>query len=150
MAQRHAPLAQQVQVAERVTFLDGHRTVAGHVARKGHTSAHVVTDEGAEVRVPYQLLARDLETPRKPVQSQTESLRAQWHASDRVSFTVGPEVLHGTISRVNPRYAHVVCDDDREYPGPLCATDPPGAAWRHGAARTPAHGHRTPGHCSAS
>jgi len=60
MGQRHAPPAQQVQVAERVTFRDGHRTVAGHVARKGHTYAHVVTDAGTEVRVPYQLLARDL------------------------------------------------------------------------------------------
>jgi hypothetical protein len=58
MAQRHAPPAQQVQVAERVTFRDGHRTVAGHVARKGRTSAHVVTDAGTKVRVPYQLLTR--------------------------------------------------------------------------------------------
>ena len=115
MAQRHAPPAQQVQVAERVTFQDGHRTVAGHVARKGRTYAHVVTDAGTEVRVPYRLLARDLRTPRKQVQSRTDILRAQWHAGDRVAFAVGPEVLHGTISRVNPRYAHVVCDDDREY-----------------------------------
>ena len=36
-------------------------------------------------------------------------------AGDRVRFAVGTAVLHGTISRVNPRYAHVVCDDDREY-----------------------------------
>jgi predicted SprT family Zn-dependent metalloprotease len=115
MAQRHAPPAQQVQVAERVTFRDGHRTVAGHVARKGRTYAHVVTDEGTEVRVPYRLLARDMGTPRKQVQSRTDLLRAQWHAGDRVAFAVGPEVLHGTISRVNPRNAHVVCDDDREY-----------------------------------
>jgi hypothetical protein len=115
MAQRHVPPAQQVQVAERVTFRDGHRTVAGYVARKGRTFAHVVTDEGTEVRVPYRLLARDVGTPRKQVQSRTDLLRAQWHAGDRVSFAVGPEVLHGTISRVNPRYAHVVCDDDREY-----------------------------------
>ena len=115
MAQRHSPPAQQVQVAERVTFRDGPRTVAGYVARKGRTSAHVVTDAGTEVRVPYRLLTRDLATPRKPVQSRTDILRAQWHAGDRVRFAVGPEVLHGIISRVNPRYAHVVCDDDREY-----------------------------------
>ena len=99
MAQRHAPPAQQVQVAERGTFRDGHRTVAGHVARKGRTYAHVVTDEGTEVRVPYRLLARDVGTPSQPVQSQTDILRAQWQAGDRVAFTVGPAVLHGTIRR---------------------------------------------------
>ena len=124
MAQRHSSPAQQVQVAERVTFRDGHRTVAGHVARKGRTSAHVVTDEGTEVRVPYRLLARDVGTPRQQVQSRTDLLRAQWHAGDRVAYAVGPAVLHGTISRVNPRYAHVVCDDDREYRVPYTRLTP--------------------------
>ena len=70
---------------------------------------------GTEVRVPYRLLTRDVGTPRKQVQSRTDSLRAPWQAGARVAFAVGPAVLHGTISRVNPRYAHVVCDDDREY-----------------------------------
>ena len=115
MAQRRLPAAQQVQVAERVTFPDGHRTVAGYVARKGRMYAHVVTDDGTEVRVPYRLLSRVLGTPRTHVQSRTDTLRAQFHAGERVRFAVGAEVLHGTISRVNPRYAHVVCDDDREY-----------------------------------
>ena len=105
MAQRRLPAAQPVQVAERVTFPDGHRTVAGYVARKGRTYAHVVTDEGTEVRVPYRLLSRDLGTSRKYVQSHTDTLRAQWHAGDQVRFAVGTETLHGTISRVNPRYA---------------------------------------------
>ena len=40
------------------------------------------------------------------------------------SFVVGPETLHGTISRVNPRYAHVVCDDDREYRVPYARLTP--------------------------
>ena len=115
MAQRRLPAAQQVQVAERVTFPDGHRTVAGYMARTGRTYAHVVTDEGTEVRVPYRLLSRDLGTSRKYVQSHTDTLRAQWHAGNQVRFAVGTETLHGTISRVNPRYAHVVCADDREY-----------------------------------
>jgi hypothetical protein len=83
-----------------------------------------VTDEGTEVRVPYQLLARDVGTPRQPVQSRADSLRVQWHAGDRVRFAVGPEVLQGTISRVNPRYAHVVCDDDREYRVPYARLTP--------------------------
>ena len=124
MAQRHAPPAQQVQVAERVTFRDGHHTVAGYVARQGRTYAHVVTDAGTEVRVPYQLLTRDVETPRQQVQSRTDRLRAPWHAGDRVAFAVGSAVLHGTISRVNPRYAHVVCDDDREYRVPYARLTP--------------------------
>jgi predicted SprT family Zn-dependent metalloprotease len=115
MEQRRLPAAQQVQVAERVTFRDGRRTVAGHVARKGRTYAHIVTDDGHECRVPYALLARAPETPRQHVQSRTDTLRAQWQAGDRVRFAVRTAVLHGTISRVNPRYAHVVCDDDREY-----------------------------------
>jgi len=74
-----------------------------------------VTDDGTEVRVPYRLLSRVLGTPRKHVQSRTDALRAQFHAGDRGRFAVGTEVLHGIISRVNPRYAHIVCDDDREY-----------------------------------
>ena len=93
MAQRRLPAAQQVQVAERVTFPDGHRTVAGYVARKGRTYAHVVTDEGTEVRVPYRGLSRDLGTSRKYVQSHTDTLRAQWHAGNQVRFAVGTETL---------------------------------------------------------
>jgi hypothetical protein len=139
MAQRHVPPAQQVQVAERVTFRDGPRTVAGHVARKGRTYAHVVTDAGTEVRVPSRLLARDVGTPRQQVQSRTDILRAQWHAGDRVAFAVGPAVPQGTISRVNPRYAHVVCDDDREYRVPyarLTPQEPPADTARRTRQRT--------------
>src|SRR5215831_13003761 len=115
MAQRHLPAAQQVQVAERVTFRYGRRTVAGHVASKGRSYAYIVTDDGHECRVPYHLLSRALEAPRQLVQSRTDTVRARFQAGDRVGFTVGTDVLHGTISRMNPTYAHVVCDDDREY-----------------------------------
>src|SRR5262245_66251991 len=67
MAQRHAPPAQQVQVAERVTLRDGHRTVAGYVARNGRTYPHTVTDAGTERRVTSRLLSRHLRARRKPV-----------------------------------------------------------------------------------
>ena len=124
MEQRRLPTAQQVQVAERVTFQNGRRTVAGHVARKGRTYAYIVTDDGHELRVPYHLLSRAPGTPRQHGQSRTDTARTQFHAGDRVRFAVGPAVLHGTISRVNPRYAHVVCDDDREYRVPYTRLTP--------------------------
>jgi hypothetical protein len=147
MEQRRLPPAQQVQVAERVTFRNGRRTVAGHVTRKGRTYAHIVTGDGHEVRVPYAPLSRALKAPRQHVQSRTDTLRAQWQAGDRVRFAVGPAVLHGTISRVNPRYAHVVCDDDHEYRVPYtCLT----AQERHAdTAPRAAHGRRPPSHCGA-
>src|SRR4029434_2821945 len=107
MEQRRLPAAEQVQVAERVPFQDGRWTVAGHVSRKGRTYASVVTDDGTEMRVPSRRLSRVPGTPRKHVQSRTETMRARCHAGDRVRFAVGTAVLHGTLSRVNPRYAHV-------------------------------------------
>jgi hypothetical protein len=116
MTQSHSPPAQQVQVAERVTFLDGHRTVAGHVARKGRTYAPVVTDEGTEVRVPYQRLARDPGPPRQQVQSRTDILRAQWHAGDRVHFAVGPRCSKGPWKRNKKVFVH-------PYPEHLCVQD---------------------------
>src|SRR5438093_6671373 len=105
MAQRRLPAAQQVQVAERVTFPDGHRTVAGYVARKGRTYAHVVTDEGTEVRVPYRGLSRDLGTSRKYVQSHTDTLRAENQAGNTDRFAVDTGPPPGTRGRVTPRHA---------------------------------------------
>jgi predicted SprT family Zn-dependent metalloprotease len=61
------------------------------------------------------MLSRVMGTPKKHVQGRMDTLRAQFHAGDRVRFEVGGVVLHGTLSRLNPTYAHVVCDDDREY-----------------------------------
>jgi predicted SprT family Zn-dependent metalloprotease len=107
--------AQQINVADRVTFADGSRIVAGHVATKGRTYAHIVTDDGTAFRVPYRMLSRVVGALRKHVQSRTDTVRAQFQAGDRVHFALGTAVLHGVLSRLNPRYAHVVCDDNREY-----------------------------------
>ncbi len=62
MTHGRRPAGQQVQVAERVTFMEGSCATSGYVARKGRTYAHVVTDDGTEVRVPYRLLSRVLGT----------------------------------------------------------------------------------------
>jgi hypothetical protein len=108
MAQRRLPAAEQVQVAERVTLLDGRRTVAGHVARKGRTSADIVTDDGTEMRVPYRRLSRVSGTPRQHVQSRTETLRARFQAGDRVRFAVGTasavttDVAYASVAETHP------------------------------------------------
>lgn len=107
--------ATQVGISDRVMFSDGRRTMAGYVARKGRTYAHVVTDDGQEFRVPYTMLSRVVGAPGKHVERRADTLRAQFHVGDRVRFMASAAMLHGTISRLNPIYAHVVCDDDREY-----------------------------------
>jgi len=106
---------QQINVADRVTVTDGQRTFVGHVARKGRTHATVVTDDGRELRAPYARLSRMVGAPRQYVQGRTDTLRTQFQAGERVRFTVGAAACFGVISRLNPRYAHVVCDDAREY-----------------------------------
>ncbi len=133
--------AQQINVADRVTFADGPRTFAGHVAKKGRTYASVVTDDGTEFRVPYPMLSRVVGAPRTYVQGQTDTRRAQFQAGDRVHFALGTAVLHGVLSRLNPRAAHVVCDDDREYRVPyaqLTKLDHPQEASPSSPARTAA------------
>jgi hypothetical protein len=107
--------AQQINVADRVTVTDGQRTFVGHVARKGRTHATVVTDDGRELRAPYALLSRMAGAPRQHVQGRTDTLRTQFQAGERVRFTAGAAACFGVISRLNPRYAHVVCDDEQEY-----------------------------------
>ncbi|MGE3541969.1 MAG: SprT-like domain-containing protein [Candidatus Tectimicrobiota bacterium] len=116
--------AQQVDVADRVTFVDGRRRFVGHVTRKGRTYATVVTDDGQECRVPYPLLSRLVGAPRKPVQERNATLRAQFQPGDRVDFACGSTRRSGVLSRVNPRYAHVVCDDDQEYRVPYALLTP--------------------------
>jgi predicted SprT family Zn-dependent metalloprotease len=79
------------------------------------------------------------------VQSRTDTVRARFQAGDRVGFAVGTDVLHGTISRMNPKYAHVVCDDDREYRVPYARLSLQG-----GCAETALRGHqRTDGDLQA-
>ncbi len=104
--------SKQVVVSDRVTFDQAGRKRSGHVAKKGRKYAHIVCDDGAEFRVPYVLLSKVVGAEGKHVRPRAEKLRAQFHVNDRVSFEVNGKVFYGTISRLNPRAAHVVCDND--------------------------------------
>ena len=95
--------AQQVDVAERVTCTDGHRTILGHVAKKGRTYATVVTDDERTYRVPCPLLTRLVGTPRRHVQTRSDTLQAPFQEGDRVSFMVDDRPQAGVLSRLNPR-----------------------------------------------
>ena len=44
-----------------------------------------------------------------------ENVRLDFRAGDRVSFDFQGSTVAGTLARANPRTAHVVCDDGREY-----------------------------------
>ena len=50
--------------------------------------------------------------------TKADRLRSQLSVNDTVSFQFRGQVLYGTISRLNPKRAHVVCEDDDEYQVP--------------------------------
>lgn len=107
--------SRQIAVSDRVTFSHAGRKVAGYVARKGREHVHVICDDETEYRVAYTLLSKVVGAGGKHVQSSTDKLRSRFRAGDRVSFELDGRVAQGTISRLNPKAALVVCDDDREF-----------------------------------
>ena len=48
-------------------------------------------------------------------QLHTDNLKLKFHANDKVSFKFGRRVLSGVITRLNPKRANIVCEDDQEY-----------------------------------
>lgn len=104
-----------VAVADRVTFTHRNREYFGYVQKKGRKYAYVICDDSSECKVPYSLLSKISNAPKRHVQSRAEKLRLQFHVNDRVTFNVRQQLVQGIITRLNPKRAHVVCDDDREF-----------------------------------
>ncbi|MBQ6668578.1 MAG: SprT-like domain-containing protein [Deltaproteobacteria bacterium] len=52
---------------------------------------------------------------KRPVDGEVEKARLDFRAGDRVSFDFQGSTRAGTLARANPRTAHVVCDDGREF-----------------------------------
>ncbi len=44
-----------------------------------------------------------------------DNLRLKFHVNDRVSFKFEKRILSGVIARLNPKRAHIVCENDQEY-----------------------------------
>ena len=110
--------ASQIALSEQVVFSYSGKEYSGYVFKKGRKYAYVACEDRREYKVPYELLRRVPGAPARQVQPAEENLRLQFHVRDRVSFEVKKQTLQGTISRMNPKRAHVVCDDDNEYQVP--------------------------------
>ncbi|MFH1007211.1 MAG: SprT-like domain-containing protein [Candidatus Latescibacterota bacterium] len=104
-----------IMVSDRVTFRRGNREQFGYVCRKGRTYAHVLCDDRSEVRVPYAALVKIPGVAQKTVQSHSDAVRAQFHVNDHVRFDFRGSLMTGILSRLNPKQAHIVCENGREF-----------------------------------
>jgi predicted SprT family Zn-dependent metalloprotease len=104
----------QVVVSDRVKFQHRDREYFGYVCKKGRKVATVLCDDHREFDVPYGMIAKIPGARQQPVQSHADTLRLQFHVNDRVRFDFKGRALHGTIARLNPKRAHVVCEDEKE------------------------------------
>ncbi len=104
----------QVVVSDRVKFHHRDREYFGYVCKKGRTIATVVCDDQREFDVPYGMIAKIPGARQQPVHSSSDTARLQFHVNDRVRFDLRGRALHGAIARLNPKRAHIVCDDERE------------------------------------
>ena len=108
----------QVLVSDRIKFSHQNREYVGYVCKKGRKYAYIVCDDQSEFRVPYHRLAKIPGALKQRVQSQTEKLRVRFQVNDTVSFEFKGQMLFGTIIRFNPKRAHIVGDDQKEYQVP--------------------------------
>ena len=89
--------------------------VTGHIAKKDRRYALVVTESGAEFRVPWARVARQPGGEPRRVSTRHDQLKANFRPGDRVSFddTDGPQP--GFILRLGPKRALVRCDNRKEF-----------------------------------
>ena len=107
-------LSTQVVVSDRVKFHYRNREYFGYVCKKGRKVATVLCDDQREFDVPYGMIAKIPGTRQQPVQGHADKLRLHFHVNDRVCFDFKGRALYGAIARLNPKRAHIVCDDERE------------------------------------
>jgi predicted SprT family Zn-dependent metalloprotease len=108
----------QITVSERVKFSHQTRDYFGYVHKKGRKYAYIICDDNNEFKVPYHMLSKVPGAKKQRVQSQVEKLRLQFHVNNRVNFEFKGQVLSGVITRLNPKRAHIICDDEKEYQVP--------------------------------
>jgi len=111
-------LSTQILVYDRVKFFHNNQEYLGYVSKKGRKYAYIVCDDQRECKVPYDMLSKISGATQRQVQSRADQLRLQFQVNDRVSFELKGQVVQGVLIRLNPKRAHVLCDDDKEYQVP--------------------------------
>ncbi|NLC70009.1 MAG: SprT family zinc-dependent metalloprotease [Desulfuromonadaceae bacterium] len=105
----------QIAVSDRVGFLYKDRQCQGRVCRKGSRYAYVVCDDQREFQVPYPLL-RKIPGAMGPISSSlSDRRRLAFQINERVGFKNKDRILEAVILRLNPKRAHVLCDNGDEY-----------------------------------
>jgi len=108
----------QILVSDRVKFFYHNQEYLGYVCKKGRKYAYIVCDDQREYKVPYDKLSKISGATQQQVQSRADQLRLPFQVNDRVSFDLKGQVVQGVLTRLNPKRAHVLCDDDQEYQVP--------------------------------
>mgnify|MGYP000872517755 FL=1 len=118
----------QIAVSDRVGFFYEERECHGTVYRKGTRYAYVVGDDRRQFRIPYPLLRRLSCPPSAAPPSPASGWRLAFRVNDRVRFAYGGRVLEATIVRLNPKRAHVLCDNGDEFRVSYASLEMPTAA----------------------
>ena len=108
----------QVGVSDRVKFYNQNREYFGYVCKKGRRYAFIVCNDESEFRVPYQKLYKIYGAAKRQILSRKDKLRLQFHVNDKVSFDFKGREFSGIITRLNPKRAYILGDDEKEYQVP--------------------------------
>ena len=89
--------------------------MSGHIARKEARWASVVSSEGSQFRVPWELLRRNTNGQRKRVTLYQDWFKARFRPGDRVSSRRGSRSIRGIIVRMGPKRARVRTENGSFY-----------------------------------
>ena len=125
------PDAKDFALHAPVQFLAGRHLVRGHVARKSHSWALVVGEDGHEYKVPWPRIQHHHSGVEKRVSLSSEERALDFLPGDKVSFRSRSDTLRGVVLRNGPKRARVACGE-REYAVPYASLSAIGSRERAG------------------
>lgn len=107
------PSARDFALHAPVQFLTGRHLLRGHIARKSHSAAIVVGEDGREYKVPWPILQRDRSGVEKRVRLRSEERAANFLPGAEVAFKFRSDALRGVVISNGPKRAKVACGDQQ-------------------------------------